>query len=164
MRKYADLTLYFGLCSCGGMGEFRFRETYSDKWLADAMAHSKARAAQIAANVVDAAYRGDIWPQLTYSSSSSLVGSETDARKVIDFMKGAMPGCDDQIDPYEIAHGQLSFERKLIIDGADRSKRQEIINNLRNSGARFIVRSFYESMGIKDAEPEWDSFLKFKKE
>lgn len=123
--KYADLTLYFGLCNSDGRGEGRFDPSASDDW-------SRRRYLQAMQNVQKYLMQG--WEYGLTVVDDYLVPSESDAVVLINFAEKNIPNSHGLIELVDRMHGKVRFFRRIRFDGAVEHQRDHLIEEMKKSG------------------------------
>jgi hypothetical protein len=157
-KKYAELTLYFGLCESKGCPEGGFRglsereEEYSKQKVEYAMG--------LIRNALHAAVAGEEFPRLMYGfGSDNFVTSEKEARQLTDFLSGKMENVKENIELNECIHGFLKFYRKLRFENLEREDKGKLIELIKETGLPSMSKGMI--MYIDD-ETRLSEFLKFR--
>jgi len=162
IKKFADLTLYMGLCSSVGIGEFSFHgrklETMG-KWEKDRY----IAYVQYARKVVDYNVNkkdGDYSHSLEYGWTNFVKDGEKEARKIIEWILENVPNSEERIEVIDQQHGKLRFYRKIRFFGITEKNKQELIDKINSSGMG--PGSYdYKTYETRKAEYYWSRFLKF---
>lgn len=126
-EHYAELTLYFGYCHQDGRGEGKFDPNSDVAWV-------RMRYAQAVNNI--SIYLTPGWEfglNIGYSEKA-LVGSEAEAKALIDYVEVNIPNARGLVVPHDAIHGTVRFWRKIRIDGVTAYMRDGLIAELKKSG------------------------------
>ncbi|MFH1376780.1 MAG: hypothetical protein ABIH25_04035 [Candidatus Woesearchaeota archaeon] len=142
LERYAELKLYFGLCSGGCVGEGILNKDKIHEY-------SRRRynlAMQRVIESVDRAAEGAEWVPLEYGSFR-LVKNEIEAGKLLEYIKGYIPESNLIIELCDSAHGMIKFFRKIRFDNAREDDRRKLIDIVNSSNMTTMI---INQMGFVD--------------
>lgn len=168
-ENYAELELYHAICSGATLTEGKFVWDSDDEY--------RKREWFSALDKIRKYLDPNDWRHKSLTISyDSLVESEQEALKLIDFVENTFEGAQGLIVPRDKIHGVLRFFRRIKIPGFVENQRTELTDKLKESGispnsyglrnAKYILRSLGESESglatLKEKEREaWKNALKF---
>jgi len=122
-ERYAELRLYYGLCSSDGCGEGRFSPEKKDQWSVSRLTR--------AIKTIERYFQPDYDWGFNLGSWEHIVHDETEAKTLIQFAEKNIRGASGLIEPVESMHGRIAFWRKIRFAGWTEEQREELVQELK---------------------------------
>jgi hypothetical protein len=155
-ERYAELTLYFGLCKCDvSIGEGKFDLDTEDERQEDI---------NLAAMENVKRYLMPEWEfglTVVTGYGGYLVRSEPEAKTIIDYAEANIEDSRGIIELVDRMHGDIRFFRKIVFNGMTESRQDELIEQLKKSGYEPKVRRKDELFEGRTTDDLWRRALEF---
>jgi hypothetical protein len=124
-ERYADLRLYYGLCSSDGCGEGRFAASRELEW--------NTKHYDLVMSIVKKHLDGTLPYGLRFGYNP-FVQNEKEAKMLLEYSEKNIKGASGLIQLLDSMHGEIGFLRNIRFDGWEESQLDQLLTELKGSG------------------------------